>query len=839
MEDNSQRNLNQINDVQRLIVDNIPSFNSLKFKKERKEKKPKETVRNFLALNRKRKRREEPSQAMQWVNTLIKKNYDTPDKIRGYFSTNNIKISEKDEAFYTLLVKSKIETGNMRISDVLTNRPLYSYTILDQVFTTTYSNDILLLEALFTKSVLNIKGRRLTKECIQRQEVALENVTICSQPFQCKGTVKKGYYQDYSETFSAIGLETLSRDNLEKILNMALPSAKTYEYNFGGYKYTAYGTDDCCIIFRTNAKPNIKLMYDAMKIVSVVNSKVAIDDRIVDIKDKPRYIDCKVRPEGFCPAFLITPEKVESSMLFKIKYDYNRLFSVIDEICSSQNTVFFPSDTLYWNTVTQFFDFVGLFSITAKKTDKNIKELLGGQYKKYCELKPIIVVMAKNQLILEKIIYEFYEAFSVKINVDKIDKLELKLRDYIDDRKKLESDESYNEIVDLFNNFKGCAEMICNQLTSPKLKALVDEMYFITNSFNNGVYINLESSLRKIGMAIFNVCYNDDKNTIKCFPINLSTGAFLGNLKGNLNFSDYLQEFISKKQERDNMKAIKEENIVNNQVDLLNNLKNYQRDVIIKSIQEYAKIKKISPPRDEINILVGEIESELENNKNVKSELNKLIVENISKNGDIGDVIFRAELIDQAVNNYKLKLEKDRIAKEQQINNINSQINDLNVIKNNLSGATISGGEGYSVSGGSISAGFNPGFAPPATYSQMSTGTRSWTSQKALEAEKMFSNKVDKTSSLSKWYTDVLLNSKYYSQLKKSDKYNIAKYGYFQLLSLYPIPNDTMLVVLEDYKMPYNEGLDKGYDWGNYKSTGQNYKDKNYINKRLKELGMT
>lgn len=775
---------------------------------EKKKKKEKQITRSIFLIGKKRKQKKLPSEIAKWTNELIKLGYKTPEEIQGYFDTKRVKITNQNKSLYQMLIGSRVLNGNMRLSDVLTNKPVYMYYYRSRLVTRCMTNDFLFLECLLKRLLTQDETNNLKVDLYKLGVVS--KVYVCSLPFICNGQVKKGYYQDYSENFAAIGVENLNERDRNDLFSGK--NVNQFSFFFDGIKFSSYGTSNACVIFESNKGLDAaRKMYDDMKIINA-SGKLSLEEKVVDIDNKARYIDCKIFPESFCPAFLLTPENIDYSVLFYIKMNYNDLFNFIEK---SGNKVELPSNLFYWDTMQQAFDFLGVFSITSQRINDDNKKKIYGTYIQYEELKDVLMVWRKNQLFYQKILLDFYHSFNTRINFDKLMDLYSKITDYIEQRNILTNDESYNEVKEFINVCTPFSQMVAQQLTE-KVFSIADKMKDVLGRLNSGASLNIVENLREIGLAIYytSARFGDDKCT-PAFPFIVSPGGFLGNVLGKIKIEeDVLQNMVNDlNKQRQNIER-KVENQNENVINIISQLENLQNKVIENTIKIYAGREIENINQETMNYLVNEIRNGINNNPEIKNNFNARVIE--AYQGDaINTFTVDSEYIKNAVNNYLLSLQNERLQKMNQINQLNQNINTMRNQINNIKNDEKMDEESVF-----------------STKSEVSEITANYISNSKKDRNLLIDN-------LTNWYADILGGSMKYQGVSPTTVHQVMSGNLLDDMNKYSIDLQDINIIAADYGLPSYEQIiswGKPYQRRVTKWNGKKYADEVYMKGRKEEL---
>ena len=640
--------------------------------------KEKKTSRSLFILNKKRKRKTERSAVANAIKELSKRKINNVEGVQAYFLENRKVVGEKEANFYNTILSMKVVNNNIRLSDVLTNKPIYGYFCDTKMTSFIISNDVLYSNALFYYRVEKEKATDLFKEC-----GCVDQVSFCSLPFMCNGDVKKGYYQDFSGTFAVVGYEQLSEEDKKKIIN---GEGEKIKFNYNDVEYSVFHLSGCTLVYPSKLKGNtdeIKSMCENMKTISVSGSRVIINDKSFKVNNKVRYVDSVVKTQDFCPAFLEMPESTEFSVLFRIVYDYNKLYDEIKNICQKEQVLKFPHNMFYWDTMHQCFEFIGVLAVTGKNfiTPENQKNL-AIVYDTYIKLKDVLDLWKQNQLLFQRCIKEFYSSFNNIVNYDKLIVLRDKIRDYMEMYNALINDETFNEITALINSchiFRMC-DCIHKQMNF-NLFSLAQQMYNVITAMNNADVRTLVNDLRQLGFAIYNLTYMpSDKQNAQMFPFIVSPGAFLGNvLGGNVKFEDDpLVEIVTSIQNKVNKINILEDSVIQATNYVANNRERLQENNLAQSLDDFLSTNQMAMEDEDKKIVIKQIQNELPNNQSISSQLNKAISQSVIQGDKEGkSIVMNPNLIGDYAKRRMLEIQARSIQQNQDRNRLNMEINNL------------------------------------------------------------------------------------------------------------------------------------------------------------------
>ena len=805
-----------------------------------KEKVVKKAERVYLTLSKKRKRKIEKSNIAKTIADLVKSKAKSGEEIQNYFVRNFKVVKNEDISFYKTIIETKIMNGNVKISDTLANKPLYSYISATGIDTRSISNDALSCQLLFHNILLkHFAG--ITE--MYEDTGYVDRITFCSLPFMCDGNVEKGYYQDFSGSFAAVGMQIADETTKTNIFNEL---AERVVFRYKGNDYVSYGNENSCVIAITSwNKEKLKAAFDGMKTFSATN-KIVINEKVSTISNKIRYVNCEVKTDDFCPAFMITPQKVGYSILFRYKYDYNKLLDGIKRNYQQNKKMVFPPNLFYWDTVVQFFDFIGIIAVTCDFLDGKTRQDLAVLYDKYLAIKDIVELWKQIQLSFQHILKDFYDSFNNIINYDKLMGLRSRLTRYIEDREVLKNDSSYTDFLELIRllNEIGVCGCIANQFND-KIENIADEMLRILNNLNRYAVNTLVVDLRRLGFAIYNMSFVPNKNKDNvAFPIIFSPGGFLGNVAAYQNLDTdplviILEEMRKRKDKSDNAQISNVQKVTS----LFDNMQNYKISVLTRAIGNYLTQKGKVLNEDDLNALIDQILQDLTEVR--QKELVNIITTSILGGLDIDSVnLSLGNEITNMIDNYILSVENDMLQAKNASNQAQYNINNMIINKNQQERDLYNKRQtnDYLMDEDDDKASMLNKEID--TTSNLSGTTQRTQQQRKNIFDEIMNKKPNKYYQKyprlpSQWYADVILLSGLYNDSNTKQGYKaLAGIPPNDLFANYPIDQEIIEVILADYNLP---DLDKVLNSGIYNPTNMkrgniDYTDKNYIKKRIKQI---
>lgn len=776
--------------------------------KRKKKSKKEKTIRNIsFLIGKKRRTTRPPSDIAKISRELITKDIKQPAEIRTYLLSQGKNISEKDSYFYEMLVNSYVVNGNMRISDVLANKPIYSFYYLTDFKTKIISNDELFIRAFAYSALVRDDTKEIEMSLLPY--VDIDKATFASIPFVCDGKIEKGYYQDYTGTFAAVGVETLNDEQKNTLFSneqLRIDDLRDFDKLYKVFSY-----DQAVVVAPEKMSiEEIKANIEKMKVFNT-SGKVALDAKSFKVDDKVKFIESKFTTELFCPAFLKIPVEVPITLFIRGKYDYNHLFNILEQEFKKRkkDNFPFPPDFIYWTNIPQCFDFINMFSVTSNISELN-KKALNDMYKKYFEIKDAFLAWKTIQIKLERMFLEFYHSFINRVKFDNLQRLHKKVADYIHDRDLLMADESYQKLLNFINEYHDICGLISNQLTK-NVYELTDKLKEVLFDLDSGNSEDLLKNLRDVGYGIYRLSYfRDKKNKQKIdnefnrqfypsFPFILSPGAFLGNILHEINISeDPLKKIVEdriRQKEKQGISLSQQSNLL---LRVMDNRDKYANDIIVRTINKYIEENKINMTKKERNDITNQILNTVDTK--TKSAIFKLISDALVKGMDIKTLTAGDDIIQPYLDNFKLKKEFKENENRIQELEFDNQINNLKQKKSMIH--------------------LNESDSDSSVHSGISTsafkGKRKKKEKKTVDnlaiLEKIKDN-VGKGEEVVKYYADLMYYSGLYGVKTGEVEAYAANNTLSELMSNYPISGEAINLIIEDYHLPSaDEVAQKGYN---------------------------
>lgn len=648
--------------VEQDVLLNYAANMSKKQNKVDKRKKKK----TFLFLeNKKLGKKVQPSPIQSALIDMRKKKIKNLNGVINYFQDKNIDKSPEMYEFYNTVLTIKSDVRLMNVKDNITNKRLKYFFVTDVFKAFCFSNDWLYLYSILYQNNINKKNTKIEEEVVKTGNI--RSTRVVSNAVSFTDTVRKGFYQDYKEDFFSINTDNPNIDK-QKILSGTADNTVTTEFaipNKPG-EYIAYGTLVACVIGLKDETSQFEAFEKKTKSLSNAGK--------IDLKPKEykgnisyRYVDSLMRPETFCPAFMVFPitkEALQVRYFFTLVLDYNKLFKFAD---TKDNKLKQVENIIYWDTLPEAMQFLQILSLTAENLEAKDKEEYGKLYEKYLENKPALDAWAEVQKAAAKYLEMFYRNFSTRINYDKCLKILSKIREYREALKELVEDSSYKDVVLFLKSLGNMAKMIRNQINGNEgnaiqetINKIITVLGSIAKNQNNGLIENL----RKIGKDVYELGMQGKA----LFPFMLTPNGFLGNLFSNKANAQAVEQNLQVqiKKSEDNRRAIQNRNNIMAQV--MDNLGTLQKQVITQSVIDHIKKNNINVKPEGIEVIGNEVWNKIANTDYL-GLINKKISEVVLDKGIEGltDVVVDADIIGKVTEKIMLEDKANQFKQQQQI----------------------------------------------------------------------------------------------------------------------------------------------------------------------------
>ncbi|MBQ2644137.1 hypothetical protein IJG14_01015, partial [bacterium] len=559
--------------------------------KKKKEEKKKETEYKTL-LGLKKKREQKPRSELQKISDKIfSKNITGVEEIRMFIGSEFKKYDEITNKFLATIAQSKVINGKLVISDTLANRPLLYKLKVKAGERNWISNDGLFLSKIFKQAfpgnigAVNLGGNFLIK-----------NVTVVSIPFLYEGETKKGFIQDNEENFFCFGLEALEGEEFENTkANLFNFTTGAIKYRYNGWNYIAKDYNNCTVIALDSKTGNALNNYKNQKIFNMPSlKKRELKEKVIEIKNKPRYFYSKISPEFFCPAFTLLNQSVEFSFLYDICLDYNEMFAGIISSLTSTKAPGLPNDFVYWDNVEELIELYSVLAVVGVSfgMPNGFVNYFANNCDAYTQIRIPIGIWGKKMMDLQRIVTEFFNSFSTKLSYDKLSDMREKILKINDDYGKLTKDPSYTAVNNFFtkDEFLGRFNVyIKNQLDIKGMQAFLDNFLGVLTKIELLQSDNLVEEIEKMGNAIYYASLSEGDMNNCLFPILLSPGAFYGaSIKpGSAERKKIFEEIVTNFVIKAGDKKEKDDVAKGNLLEVMKNLNFYRNSLLNNNAQMF------------------------------------------------------------------------------------------------------------------------------------------------------------------------------------------------------------------------------------------------------------
>ena len=492
-----------------------------------------------------------------YLATIIKNGYTTIPLIKGYLTETRrgrpvSSNPDRDTRIIQTILQCRTSAKRVIFNSNMFKRPLIEYIFCSKVKTKCLTNDYLYLLSTCNQIIDSLDyGDNALDGC------QISSVKVISDNFSLNEDTRKGLIQDFDPTFSAICTKNISAEDIKSVIDNNTGKG-TFKYDNIDFEY--YGDDNLSIVKLADVDSTAAAeKFSKMIYLKTEGNKFTEGEKTLPFNDEVHYIDVTLTPDDFCPCFWTTATSaITVDYLFEFQRDYNVLFNqIIDSYNKSKNTLTFPANMCYWNTLNQAMDFAAVIAIAGVALPDQVRTNIADNCDNYYELKPYIRKWKENQLLLERILKEFCTYFLNKSELLRFFRLIEKCNKYMGVYNLLvKQDKLYQLMKNLFETIP-FAQMIRQQLNNPcyelvrKIKQDCEEL---TQGVRN---VSLSANIRNHIKDIHDLLPNEEttKTNSFLFPFIIADGGINGSA---VNVSrDYIgfgvasyQENISKKKEK-------------------------------------------------------------------------------------------------------------------------------------------------------------------------------------------------------------------------------------------------------------------------------------------------
>lgn len=554
-------------------------------KKTREQKQAKEY--NIQEYEGQTQKAAKPRGRTQSIIDLLRKNSskyaeNSPSGIGAFLLTQQIKVNEKDQRFYSQVLLLTFNNAKININDILGGRLFHLYIVNNkyELDSCVFSNDKLFwLYMLYNNGTISPE----IKNCFISENMSLVLQTHSSI---IQNSYLKGFIQDYNKDFSLLGLNTFDTKDLsyndlydsliagwdafsKKYPNyVAKYELKATDYSFkempiDNKKYKVYFIQKVglflCFLSTINKDAVIAKMKNTVLIENKSSNKNML--KVIEIsKEYDRklniFISQKIKLSDFVPGIVILPTGLKYSYSLRVSLDMS-LFDVYlydkytkEERKAKKIGQYFINNLIDWDTIDLFYNYNILLLSTRfreeKNEDKELIESIKKYVKYYGEMRSTFDNLKKFYNEMISLLLKFYDSFHNRINIDVCESI------YKATTKLVRRSEFYSnnneEMLNIANELKNTFGLenvmkICYN-TFADMKSIITAYRNVVVSSKkvmSGNPDNLEANLRNTGKSIFELITKGIITEIR------TPSAFLGNLTGTDKATEVIMDDYKKK----------------------------------------------------------------------------------------------------------------------------------------------------------------------------------------------------------------------------------------------------------------------------------------------------
>ena len=626
-------------------------------------KNPKKKKYTSLFIAKKMKRPKDTSDFGKWMQDILKKKMTDVTQIKSLIEGKYSKTpSPAAQKLLSLFGRTKVSNGRLLLSDNFANKPLYFYVNWDKFNFNVFSNDELFLSALYKDLYDKFSVAAPNSDILPfMSNGIIMKVYYVSKPFVYEGVVKKGYYQDFQSDFAAIGADVLDEAARKTLMSA---TSRVFSFKYKGIDYACYEQPGPVVMIckaNDNREAEIAELTKGYNQLKVFNKSSGISLGIKEIKigkKTIKFLDMRIKPEDFCPSFLIIYKAVNCNLIYKMKFDLNQLFDDLDNAYLKKKGFAFYKNSCYWDTMESWYDFLSIYSLTSSKISANDKKILDGYIELYHQHKSLLVIWQRMQLFLQKIYKLFFSSFVNHIDKYKLKKVKKDLKFYLDDVDSLMAEQDdYLTVNNFIISTSMYGDMMARQFDK-KVMEIPKLLYEAVKDLDNGKNVEtLAIRFRQLGQTIFQISLSSSNDP--AFPIVLAQGAFLGDLKGGLDVTNPLETLIQTYVGKELKIEKSNEEIQKATIDLMTNMENYIQEVITTNVRNYVAKSRIPISSDNLAIVIGSVVNNIKRLPGYLDELKATITKQIMAGKTIKDLEIDTALISKWVDIYATTHQKN------------------------------------------------------------------------------------------------------------------------------------------------------------------------------------
>lgn len=533
-----------------------------------------------------------------WINLIINRNLTNLDEIKQVLADNKY-MNTTDSRFARIVatvIQAKTKGDKIILKDGMFSKNLRLYVPAADVSVKCLTNDHLFLHMLCTK--IFDADKDMTdekKEALMDSTIA--SVTYASENYIQNAETSTGLIQDYDSTFSAVCTDEFRKS--DKLTEVIDNKENQGFFNLYDTDYRYFGNSDLCVI--GDPKMSNKDIFDKIQNMTYLRTdknKFREGERLIRKDDKLKYMYQQITPENFCPAFWFAPSEVKCNFLFEFSMDYNDVFDMLYN--PNTKEIVIPADLCYWDTLNQFFDFIGVYSIASFDLSQQARRDLMQWTKDYYEsYASTLVKVKKIYMGVERLFKDFLNSFLNNSSYDRYLFMLKKIETLLKDEKTYREDlkEKWTEAITFITGLK-FTRMIQNQFKNNVIGILKELQGAVRNFVKGSNPQNIMAEIRGVAGKIYKLLPSDTMDDA-CYPFICPLGPLFGNqIVVNNPQSDVILSKVTKQVAKKVKETKKKKTKVAKELEIIGKTSKRYKAYIAKYFNARPKNKKAVDPMD-------------------------------------------------------------------------------------------------------------------------------------------------------------------------------------------------------------------------------------------------
>ena len=551
-------------------------------------------LKKLSMIGKRPRRKVEKSQKQKLVEEIMKssKALKNTDDMAVFLKSKNFDVNDNEVKYYFNLYNMKFLSKRIVLPSNLITKPIiipYLCSFKSSLLTT----DSLFWQYYFVNYVIK-DNNNVNKKLIgsvSLEDLSIDSVNVIYE--ENKKEFKEYYLQDFDENISCPGLDPSlkiekgnfkSRNNEKFVVNNVIYNVYYVDVNESEYL--------CIAKQDINVENVIEKLNNAKKIESkhVLSNGV----RILNKNKGYYYYSQRIKPTNFCPSCLelSSNNPVEFKVVFYLRLDPNKY---VNDVLTSKKLIKYTSlNMVSLNNLDLYIKLFVVIFLTFKDLDKTDGDSIEAMYKMYNEYRSVFVEYKRLYNTFKRIVLDYYDVFSSRVNVDKIQNILLKCNLYIEEFTELEQSSVFSDQErKLLDYFKDISFTWKNWLLSTGdnsslsiIKVIRLVCIKLTNPASDSN--ELESNVRASGVVLQKIFVDGD---IPMIDETRSPSAFLTNTVGE--DMNVIKNVIVKLKRKIEEQVFNDENIVKEQIMGANYLNNKIQESLNTMGQNNNQLKNV------------------------------------------------------------------------------------------------------------------------------------------------------------------------------------------------------------------------------------------------------